>query len=186
MNSPHHSNLPVWGWFDCSFLELNVGKKEEMSFVKKHDGRDGTIFLSLSLEIRGQQLQSTNSLKSFGMVIDDRLSYDTNVMYKTAEQRLHLLRKVHGFALKCWRQCIGLLLKAFFLLTSQLGMATSSSKIRRLVTVINQAGKIIGITQILPSDLYIHVIGKMTYTNSTDSPSQLSATTSQQVLQSAT
>ena len=85
-------------WFDNSFLELNAQKTQEMCFGRGHV-KGASHPLSQPLMINGQTVETVSTFKHLGTVVDENLTFTDNVdhIYKKAQQRLFLLRKLRSF-----------------------------------------------------------------------------------------
>ena len=85
-------------WFDNSFLELNAQKTQEMCFGRSRV-KGASHPLSQPLRIIGQTVETVSTFKYLGTVVDENLTFTVNVdhIYKKAQQRLFLLRKLRSF-----------------------------------------------------------------------------------------
>ena len=85
-------------WFDNSFIELIAQRTQGMCFGR---GRVKGAWhpLSQPLMIKGQTVETVSTFKYLGTVVDENLTFTDNVeyIYKKAQQRLFLLRKLRSF-----------------------------------------------------------------------------------------
>ena len=80
--------------FKSSFLELNIGKTKELVFGKGKAGNTPT-----PIYIDNQGVDIVSSFKYLGTLIDTNLTFCDHIdyVYKKAQQRLYLLRKLQSF-----------------------------------------------------------------------------------------
>ena len=82
-------------WFDSSFLELNVGKTKEICITggRKQDPSTRPII------INREHVEMVSVFKYLGTILDSNLRFtdNTNFIFKKAQQRLFLLRKLKSF-----------------------------------------------------------------------------------------
>ena len=85
-------------WFDHSFLELSAQKTQEMCFGRSRV-KEASHPLSQLLIINGQTVKTVSTFKYLGTVVGENLTFTDNVdhIYKKAQQRLVLLRKLRSF-----------------------------------------------------------------------------------------
>ena len=115
--------------------------------------------LSQPVMINGQTVETVSTFKYLGTVVDKNLTFTDNVdhIYKKAQQRLFLLRKLRSFNVSTevlqlvYRSLIESVLS--FNLVSWYGNLSVENK-ARLAWVVNQAGKIVGIKQLQLGDFY--------------------------------
>lgn len=145
----------VQGFAECS-LELNVTKTKELCC-----GPRGKFppALNQPLCIQGQPVDQVQSFKYLGTEIDVGLSFNHHVdsVFKKAQQRLHLLRKLRSFHVK--KDVLTLVYKSLiesiitFSITSWFKFLTLKTK-SKLSRIISQASKITGTAQTPLSELY--------------------------------
>ena len=100
----HVSSLQKW--CDESSLEIDATKTQELVFHEKDPVQP--------LIIRGQIVEVVDKFKYLGTYIDCNLNFSENTdhIFKTCNQRLHLLRKLNSFRvskhyINClWKQFI--------------------------------------------------------------------------------
>ena len=82
-------------WFDKSYLQINVKKKE--LFIEKHRARDKSLLQPV--RIKTEDVESVKTLKYLGTVLDNNLSFTTHVdtVCKKVTQRMCLIRKLETF-----------------------------------------------------------------------------------------
>ena len=80
--------------FKSSFLELNIAKTKELVFGK---GKAGNTPMPIYIDNQGVDIVS--SFKYLGTLIDTNLIFCDHIdyIYKKAQQRLYLLRKLQSF-----------------------------------------------------------------------------------------
>ena len=80
--------------FTSSFLKLNIAKTKELIFGKGKSGNSPT-----PIYIDNQGVDIVSSFKYLGTFIDTNLTFcdHADYIYKKAEQRLYLLRKLQRF-----------------------------------------------------------------------------------------
>ena len=108
-------------------------------------------------------METVSTFKHLGTVVDENLTFTDNVnhIYKKAQQRLFLLRKLTSFNVGTevlqlvYRSLIESVLS--FNLVSWYGNLSVKNK-ARLVRVVNQAGKIVGIKQLQLCDRYQQIL----------------------------
>ena len=85
-------------WFDHSFLKLSAQKTQDMCFGRGRI-KGASHPLSQLLMINGQTVETVSTFKHLGTVVDENLTFTDNVdhIYKKAQQRLVLLRKLRSF-----------------------------------------------------------------------------------------
>ena len=85
-------------WFDHSFLELSAQKTQEMCLGRSRV-KEASHPLSQLLIINGQTVKTVSTFKYLGTVVGENLTFTDNVdhIYKKAQQRLVLLRKLRSF-----------------------------------------------------------------------------------------
>lgn len=142
------------GWFDSSFLELNVQKTKELCVSSR---REEISFEPVT--VKGEAVEQVSSFKYLGTFLDQKLSFTENVDYvfKKAQQRLYLLRKLRSFGVSqeilelVYRSLIESILS--FNLLAYYGNLTVKNR-TKLMRIVNLASKITG-TQLTPvSQLY--------------------------------
>ena len=81
-------------WCKDNFLELNVGKTEEVIFDFRTSGTTPD-----PLVIDGQTVRRVEAYKYLGTIIDAKLRFNENTdrIYKKAQSRLYMLRKLRSF-----------------------------------------------------------------------------------------
>ena len=99
-------------WFKESFLDLNISKTKELVFDSR---KEKGPFIPVTTD--QQSIEVVSSIKYLGIVIDSKLSFNNNVVYvyKKAQQRLYLLRKLRSFGVGSHMSlslCIAVLLRA--------------------------------------------------------------------------
>ena len=91
-------------WCNQNFLELNVGKTEEMVVGFKRDRADAA-----PLEIGGQTVERVQEYRYLGTVIDDKLTFNKNTeeIYKKCRQRMVMLYQLRSLMVsnKILTQC---------------------------------------------------------------------------------
>ena len=141
-------------WFRDSYLNLNASKTKELIFdTRKSKGSFKPIVIDQVA------IETVSSFKYLGTFIDDKLNFNTNTdfIYKKAQQRLFLLRKLKSFSVSSkvleavYRSLIESILS--FNIVSWFGNLSVKNK-TRLSRVVSQAGKIVGKQQIQLSELY--------------------------------
>ena len=153
-------------WFDESFLQLNIQKTKELICFSRGQGQDAS--LCEPLRIGNEPVEQVSQFKYLGTVLDQHLSFTENVdyIYKKAQQRLYLLRKLRNFNVdqkileNVYRSLIESVL--VFNIVSWYGNLTVKSK-AKLVRVVSLAGKIIGSKQIQLSDLYHQAVTRKSF-----------------------
>ena len=153
-------------WFDESFLQLNIQKTKELICFSRGQGQDAS--LCEPLRIGNEPVEQVSQFKYLGTVLDQHLSFTENVdyIYKKAQQRLYLLRKLRNFNVdqkileNVYRSLIESVL--MFNIVSWYGNLTVKSK-AKLVRVVSLAGKIIGSKQIQLSDLYHQAVTRKSF-----------------------
>lgn len=146
-------------WFDESFLQLNIQKTKELICFSHGRVRSQNTSLCEPLKIENEPVEQVCQFKYLGTVLDQHLSFTENVdyIYKKAQQRLYLLRKLRNFNVdqtileSVYRSLIESVL--VFNIVSWYGNLTVKNK-AKLNRVVSLAGKIIGSKQIQLSDLY--------------------------------
>ena len=80
--------------FNESFLDLNISKTKEQVFDSR---KEKEPFIPVTTA--QQSVEVVSSFKYLGTVVDSKLSFNDNVVYvyKKAQQRLYLLRKLRSF-----------------------------------------------------------------------------------------
>ena len=86
------------GLTTVSLIELNGQKTQEMCFGRSQV-KGASHPLSQPLRIIGQTVETVSNCKYLGTVVDENLTFTDNVdhIYKKAQQRLFLLRKLRSF-----------------------------------------------------------------------------------------
>ena len=136
-------------------LELNIAKTKELCC----GGRDKASPLFQPLNIQGQLVEQVQVFKYLGTEIDTSLSFSqhTNTIFKKAQQRLHLLRKLRTFQVSkdvltlVYRSLIESVLT--FNISSWYNQLTIKHK-TRLSRIVNHAAKITGSPHTPLSELY--------------------------------
>ncbi|PVD36156.1 hypothetical protein C0Q70_03130 [Pomacea canaliculata] len=155
-------------WFDRSFLDLNVEK----------NGGDGLWKSLRRKRWHNPSLPTTPNqgtagaeaavFRYLGTVIDGRLSFSAHVnqVYKKAQQRLYLLRRLRSFDVSSgvletvYRSLVESILS--FNIAAWYGHLLVKDK-AILARIIHQANKIIGQAQLPLSDLYLHAVRRMAH-----------------------
>ena len=143
-------------WFDSSYLELNVQKTKELCITGPRSKPPPVV---QPLMIKEQEVEIVSSFKYLGTVVDQNFSFNENVdlMYKKAQQRLYLLRKLRSFNVSTdilqtvYRSLVESVIT--FNIISWFGNLSVRDK-ARLTKVVNQASKIVGCKQKPLSELY--------------------------------
>ena len=88
------ARLSLHSQFTSTFLKLNTTKTKELVF-----GGGRISQTPESILINNQEVEIVKSFKYLGIVLDERLSFCEHVdyVYKRAQQRLFLLRKLKSF-----------------------------------------------------------------------------------------
>ena len=113
----------------------------------------------IPVTIDQQSVEVVSSFKYLGTVVDSKLSFNDNVVYvyKKAQQRLYLLRKLRSFGvgrhvLESVYRCLVESVLSFNIVTWYGNLSVKNRA--RLVRVVNTASKIIGAEQKQLCDLY--------------------------------
>ena len=85
-------------WFEDSHLLLNITKTKEMCLDSNRKNKLSN-FLFKPVTIKGQEVEQVSSFKYLGTVLDQSLTFTEHMdcIYKKAQQRLFLLRKLRSF-----------------------------------------------------------------------------------------
>jgi hypothetical protein len=141
-------------WFKESFLDLNISKTKELVF----DSRKGKEPFKPVI-IDQQPVEVVSNFKYLGTVVDSKLSFNENTdyIYKKAQQRLYLLRKLRSFGvsnhvLESVYRCLVESILTFNIVTWY-GNLSVKNRVR-LARVVNTASKIVGSTQKQLRDLF--------------------------------
>lgn len=149
-------------WFDSSFLELNVQKTKEICLDKRTRGDSSLV---QPVIINNETVEQVHSFKYLGIVLDVNLNFSTHVdtICRKANQRLYLLRKLRSFGVQ--KQILQTVYKSLvesilsFSMIAWYGNLLAKDK-TRLLRIVGQANKIIGIRQNQPSLIYQTVVKK--------------------------
>ena len=141
-------------WFKDSFLELNVGKTKELVVFKKK----GTE-MPVPLFICRESVEIVPSFRYLGTIIDENMTFaeHTDMVFKKAQQRLYLLRKLRSFNISAdiletvYRSLIESILT--FNITSWFGHVGVKGK-SKLNRAVNTASKVVGRAQLSLADLH--------------------------------
>ena len=141
-------------WFKESFLDLNISKTKELVFDSR---KEKGPFIPVTTD--QQSIEVVSSIKYLGIVVDSKLSFNNNVVYvyKKAQQRLYLLRKLLSFgvgrhALESAYRCLVESVLCFNIVTWYGNLSVKNRA--RLARVVNTASRIIGVEQKQLCDLY--------------------------------
>ena len=148
------------GWFESSFLYLNVDKTKELCLTGA--GAVGTS-LGGPVRIRNQDVEIVTSFKYLGTILDKDLSFTENVdfVYKKTQQRLYLLRKLKSFGIKTsilesvYRSLIESVL-TFNIVTWHGNLSVKNRA--KLARIVNLASKVIGSKQRQLPELYYQAV----------------------------
>ena len=141
-------------WCQTNHLELNVGKTKEMVVDFKRQKSDIP-----PLDIHGQTVERVTEYKYLGTVIDNKLTFSSNVegVYKKCRQRMHLMYQLRAYMVsskileKCYRAYVESVLTFSFV--CWFGSVTVKDR-NRLNGVVNECSNIVGSRQISLADLY--------------------------------
>lgn len=154
----HVSSLQKW--CDESSLEINVTKTKELVFYEKDPVQP--------LIIRGQIVEVVEKFKYLGTYIDSNLNFSENIDYifKTCNQRLHLLRKLNSFRVS--KHIMEIVYKNLIesILTFNMAMWYGNLNVKgrsKLQRIVNLASKIIGTNQKQLSSMYEEVLRKKAF-----------------------
>ena len=144
-------------WCRESYLELNVKKTKELQFKNNCD-RDFE-----PVEIGGEKVEVVENFKYLGTVIDNQLNFSDNVnlIYKKAQQRLYLLRKLRSFGVSkeilvnVYRSLIESILS--YNIACWFGFIFSKDK-NKLGRIVHLGEKITGERLISLNDLYLQSV----------------------------
>ena len=129
---------PLNSWFKESFLDLSISKTKELVFDSR---KEKEPFIPVATD------------QQSGEFVDSKLSFfDDNIVYvyKTAQQRLYLLRKLRSFGvgshvLESVHRCLVESVLSFSIVTWYGNLSVKNRA--RLARVVNTVSKIIGATQ---------------------------------------
>ena len=141
-------------WCNKSYLELNVKKTKELIFHQP----ESVIFEPV--KISGDNVETVDSFKYLGTIIDTKLSFDDNAdhIYKKCQQRLYFLRKLKSFNVcqnvleNVYRSLIESILSFNIVCWFGILKVIERNKLNRIV---NLANKIIGQKQLTLKELYV-------------------------------
>ena len=144
-------------WFKSCFLELNVSRTKELIFGSRNDNNTNRC---MQIELNGQKVEVVDSFKYLGTVVDQKLTFTQHVdfVFKKAQQRLFLLRKLKHFSVSqgiLYRSLIESILA--FNIVTWFGVLTVRNK-ASLSRIVNTASKVIGCSKIPLSDVYAKAI----------------------------
>ena len=85
-------------WFKEGFLDLNISKTKELMFDSR---KEKEPFIPETID--QQSVEAVSSFKYLNTVVDSKFSFNDNIVYvyKKAQQRLYLLRKLRSFGVSC-------------------------------------------------------------------------------------
>ena len=114
----------------------------------------------ITVTIDQQSVEVVSSFKYLGTVVDSKLSFNDNVVhvYKKAQQRLYLLRKLRSFGVgrhvleSVYRCLVESVILSFNIVTWYGNLSVKNRA--RLARVVNTASKILGVEQKQLCDLY--------------------------------
>lgn len=143
--------------FQNIYLDLNIAKTKELCCQSRETKNTQDMFEPLS--INGQPVEQVNVFKYLGTEIDTSMSFSQHAdsVYKKAQQRLHLLRKLRDFNVskdiltRVYQSLIESLLT--FNISGWYNALTVKHK-SKLARIINQASKIIGSPQTPLTELH--------------------------------
>ena len=149
-------------WFKQSFLKLNVGKTKELVCDNRRERQTPK-----EIVIDDEEVEIVSLFKYLGTGIDSKLCFqeNTDIIYKKAQQRLFLLRKLKSFNVsqcileRVYRSLIESVIS--FNIVTWYGNLTMRNKLK-LSSVINTASKVIGKQQIPLSVLYHNSMNRKT------------------------
>ncbi|KAK7909723.1 hypothetical protein WMY93_014407 [Mugilogobius chulae] len=146
-------NSLVHTFAQCS-LELNITKTKELCC-----GTRGAADLFQPLTLNGQQVEQVDSFRYLGIEMDNCLNFGSHVdsVFKKAQQRLHLLRKLRAFGVTkdILTQVYTSLIESILVynISSWFNFLTVKHK-AKLCRIVNQASKITQTPQTSLSELY--------------------------------
>ena len=144
-------------WCDASSLEMNIGKTKEMVIYEKDPVQP--------LIIKGHNVEMVNNFKYLGTIIDNNLDFsdNTDYIFKSCNQRLHLLRRLNSFRVS--KQIVETVYRNLIegILTFNIAMWYGNLNLKcrgKLQRIVNLASKIIGKKQKQLNSIYNEVIRK--------------------------
>ena len=144
--------------FTSTFLKLNTTKTKELVFGGGRISKTPEPIL-----INNQEVEIVKSFKYLGTVLDERLCEHVDYVYKRAQQRLFLLRKLKSFDVSqhilqlVYRSLIESVLS--FNVITWYGNVSGKNKVK-LARVVNTASKLIGNNQKQLSNIYKDALKK--------------------------
>ena len=125
-------------------MDVNISKTKELVFDSR---KEKEPFIPVKTD--QQSVEVVSSFKYLGTVVDSKISFNNNVVYvyKEAEQRLYLLRKLRTFGvsshvLESVYRCLVDSVLSFNTVTRYGNLSDKDRA--RLARVVNTASKIIG------------------------------------------
>ncbi len=134
-------------WCDSAFLQVNIKKTKDMviDFRSSPSSPQPT-------SVKGQMVEWASSYKYLGLIIDNKLRFDTHVkaVCKKGQQRLHCLRRLSTFNIS--RTLMTMYYKSYIELVLCFSICCWYGNVNvkhrnSLNGIVNQGRKIIGIKQ---------------------------------------
>ena len=123
--------------------------------------------LFVPVKVNNEPVEVVSNFKYLGTLIDNKLSFSDNsdLIYKTSQQRLHLLRKLRSFDVS--RELLQIVYKRLVdsILTFNIVVWYGNLGVNgkaKLARIVGMAGKITGAKQDSLSDLYLTAVERKT------------------------
>ena len=151
----HVSSLQ--SWCDVSSLDINITKTKELVIYEKDPVQP--------LSMKGHNVEIVNNFKYLGSIIDSNLNFSDNTdnIFKSCNQRLHLLRRLNSFRVS--KNIMETVYKNLIegILTFNMAMWYGNLNMEcrgKLQRIVNLASKIIGKKQKPLSCIYNEMLRK--------------------------
>ena len=148
-------------WCQASKLEMNVSKTKELIIQTKSEGDDNMV----PVIINNQPIEKVKQFKYLGTIIDQSLtfSHNTDYIYKKANQRLYLIRKLRSFGVSqhilitAYRSLVETVLS--YNMTAWYGNLNVKNK-NKLSKIVKIAGKLTGKPQKQLCDIFDRAVNR--------------------------